>query len=150
MLTFAKPSRNGRAELQNLNMKTIEVVAAIVQHEGKILATQRATGEWAGLWEFPGGKIEKGETREAALVREIAEELQVDIRVGQAVCTTHHRYPHFQLTMHSFWCTLLQGTPQLTEHRALQWLAPHKLDTISWLPADVEVVGALKRQLWPQ
>ena len=125
-------------------MKRIEVAAAIIQHEGKYLATQRGYGDWKGFWEFTGGKIEPGEAREEALVREIREELCMEIGVGRLLCTTEHDYPTFHLTMHCYLCRIVEGTPQLTEHLAAQWLSPEELHSVEWLPADVEVASKLK------
>ncbi len=125
------------------NMKQIEVVAAIIAHEGKYLATQRGYGDFKGRWEFPGGKIEPEESHRDALVREIREELCMEIAVGQFLCTTEWDYPAFHLTMHCYLCHITQGTPQLTEHLAAQWLAPEELDSVEWLPADVEVAKCL-------
>ena len=124
-------------------MKQIEVVAAIIHHEGKYLATQRGYGDFKGQWEFPGGKIESGEAREEALVREIREELRMGIGVDRLLCTTEYDYPAFHLTMHCYLCHITEGTPQLTEHLAARWLAPEELHSVQWLPADVEVVEAL-------
>ena len=124
-------------------MKQIEVVAAIIQHEGKYLATQRGYGDFKGMWEFPGGKIEPGEDREEALRREICEELCMEIAPHEWLCTTEHDYPTFHLTMHCHLCHIVEGTPHLTEHLAAQWLAPEELHTVEWLPADVAVVKRL-------
>ena len=125
-------------------MKTIEVVAAIIHHEGKYLATQRGYGDYKGQWEFPGGKIEPGEAREEALIREIREELRMEIVPERWLCTTEHDYPTFHLTMHCYLCRIVEGTPQLTEHLAAQWLSPEELHSVEWLPADVEVTSKLK------
>ena len=128
----------------NYPMKRIEVVAAIIEHEGKFLATQRGYGEWRGFWEFPGGKIEPGEAREEALIREIREELRMEIVPERWLCTTEYDYPTFHLTMHCYLCRIVEGMPQLTEHLAAQWLSPEELHSVAWLPADVEVVKKLK------
>ncbi len=124
-------------------MKQIEVVAAILHHNGRYFATQRGYGEFEGWWEFPGGKIESGETPEQALQREIQEELGVDIVVGEKLCVTEHDYPAFHLTMHCYLCTLADGKIELREHKSAVWLKPQELDTPNWLPADREVVGIL-------
>lgn len=127
-------------------MKQIEVVAAILHHNGRYFATQRGYGEFEGWWEFPGGKIESGETPEQALQREIQEELGVDIVVGEKLCVTEHDYPVFHLTMHCYLCTLADGQIELREHKSAVWLKPQELDTPNWLPADREVVGILSRR----
>ncbi len=125
-------------------MKTIEVVAAIIHHDGKILATQRGYGDFKDGWEFPGGKMEPGETAEAAIVREIEEELAVTIKPEKLVTTVDCDYPKFHLTMHCFLATISEGTISLLEHEAMKWLAKEELDSVAWLPADVEVVEKLK------
>ena len=124
-------------------MKTIEVVAAIIHQEGRILATQRGYGEWKGMWEFPGGKVEAGETEEEAIVREIREELCVDIRVERKVYTVEYDYPAFHLRMHCFWCSIAEGVLELKEHQSARWLEPTEWESVDWLPADVEVVKQL-------
>lgn len=125
-------------------MKTINVAAAIIHKKGKILATQRAYGEHKDGWEFPGGKIEKGETSEAALIREIREELKVDIEPEKLITTVEYDYPTFHLTMHCFLSRIISGEIILTEHEAAKWLDKGELDSVDWLPADVEVVEKLK------
>ena len=125
-------------------MKTIEVVAAVIfDAEGRIFATQRGYGEWKDWWEFPGGKIESGETPEQALLREIREELDADIRVGQLLRTVEYDYPAFHLTMHCFRCEPV-GPFTLKEHEAARWLLPDQLDSVRWLPADEEIICALR------
>lgn len=128
-------------------MKRIEVVAAIIHHDGKILATQRGYGDFKDGWEFPGGKMEPGETAEAAIVREIKEELAVTIEPEQLVTTVECDYPKFHLTMHCFLSKLTEGTISLIEHEDAKWLAKDELDSVDWLPADIEVVEKLKRML---
>ena len=125
-------------------MKTIEVVAAIILKDGEVFATQRGYGDFKGWWEFPGGKIEEGECPRAALLREIREELRMEIVPERWLCTTEHDYPTFHLTMHCYLCRIVEGTPQLTEHLAAQWLSPEELHSVEWLPADVEVTNQLK------
>ena len=125
-------------------MKTIEVVAAIIHQGGKILATQRGYGEHKGMWEFPGGKMEPGETQEQAIRREIDEELNVLINVERKVCTVEYDYPQFHLTMHCFWCSMAGGELVLKEHQSAQWLERSQWESVEWLPADVEVVEVLK------
>lgn len=128
-------------------MKTIEVVAAIIVSSGKIFATQRGYGDFKDGWEFPGGKIEPGETPEEALVREIKEELKTDIKVGELLHTVEYDYPKFHLTMHCFICELLSKEITLVEHEAAKWLDASNIDTVDWLPADTEVVEKLKQYL---
>ena len=126
-------------------MKQIEVVAAIiVDSENRIFATQRGSGDWKDWWEFPGGKIEPGETPEQALKREIWEELETRISVGQLLQTVEWDYPKFHLTMHCFFCRIESGSLTLKEHEAARWLAPDELSSMQWLPADWEVIEKLK------
>ncbi|MCR5050183.1 MAG: (deoxy)nucleoside triphosphate pyrophosphohydrolase [Paludibacteraceae bacterium] len=133
--------------------KTIEVVAAVIfDADGRIFATQRGYGEWKDWWEFPGGKIEPGETQQQALRREIHEELDADIEVGELIRTIDYDYPNFHLTMHCFKCRLAERTTNssdqtpsftLLEHEAAQWLAPSSLNSVKWLPADKEIINEL-------
>ena len=125
-------------------MKQIEVVAAIIYKDGGYFATQRGYGEFEGMWEFPGGKIEPGESREVALKREIQEELGVDITIDEFLCTTNYDYPSFHLTMHCYICSIEAGEIVLREHKSAQWLTPETLDSVEWLPADKEVIDKLK------
>ena len=125
-------------------MKRIEVVAAIIYDaEGRVFATQRGYGEWKDYWEFPGGKIEAGETPEAALQREIWEELATRIAVERLVETVEWDYPEFHLTMHCYRCHVVSGHLELKEHEAARWLAPDELETVEWLPADWDLVRRL-------
>lgn len=126
-------------------MKQIEVVAAVIRKDDKIFATQRGYGEWKDWWEFPGGKIEPGETPEVALKREIKEELSADISVDKFLCTVDYDYPKFHLTMHCYFCSLQDEALHLNEHEAAMWLEADNLNSVKWLPADVEVVKAIKR-----
>jgi 8-oxo-dGTP diphosphatase len=124
--------------------KQLDVVGAVIVKDGKILCAQRGTaGHLAGLWEFPGGKIEPGETPRAALEREIAEELRCQVSVGDEVAITRHEYDFAIVTLTTFYCTLIQGTPELTEHAAVVWLAPDDLGSLPWAPADVPAVDAI-------
>ena len=125
-------------------MKTIEVVAAIIRENDKIFATQRGSGEFKGGWEFPGGKIELGETPQNALIREIKEELDVQIEVNQLLETVEYDYPNFHLTMHCFWCELISGDLVLKEHQDAKWLTKGELESVAWLPADLGLIELLK------
>ena len=130
----------GREVLPKQKKRTIEVVAAVIfDAEGRIFATQRGYGEWKDWWEFPGGKIEAGETVRQALKREIREELDTEIEVGELMKTIDYAYPDFHLTMHCFKCRLT-GSVTLREHEAAKWLAPKDLQTVRWLPADEDFV----------
>lgn len=125
-------------------MKTIEVVAAIISDEqGRIFTTQRGYGEWKDWWEFPGGKMEAGETPQQALRREIHEELDAEIEIGPLLRTIDYDYPDFHLTMHCFRCTLATDRLTLLEHEAAKWLAPSELDSVRWLPADEQIIDIL-------
>ena len=125
-------------------MKTIKVVAAIIRKEDCVFATQRGYGDYKDWWEFPGGKIESGESPEQALKREILEELAAEISVGRKIMTVEYDYPTFHLSMDCFVCTLIRGEPELLEHEAAKWLSRSELDSVPWLPADREVVDTLK------
>ena len=125
-------------------MKKIEVVAAIIHKDAAYFATQRGYGEFEGMWEFPGGKIEPGESRESALKREIQEELCVNISVEDFICTTDYDYPSFHLTIHCYLCSIESGEIELREHKSARWLTVDMLDSVEWLPADLEVVEMLK------
>ena len=130
---------------QQYSMKRIEVVAAIIRRGDRIFATQRGYGEWKDWWEFPGGKMEAGETREEALKREILEELSTEISVDRFMCTVEYDYPKFHLTMHCFLCSLLTEALHLNEHEAARWLAKDELDSVKWLPADLGIIKDLAR-----
>ncbi len=125
-------------------MKSIEVVAAIIHHGDRIFATQRGYGEFKDGWEFPGGKMEEGETPKQALVREIKEELDTVIEVGELIDTVEYDYPQFHLTMHCFWCTVKSGDLVLKEHEAARWLAKEELNSVDWLPADLGLIEKIK------
>ena len=127
-------------------MKSIEVVAAVIFDErGRIFATQRGYGEWKDWWEFPGGKMEAGETPQQALKREIHEELDAEIGVGELLRTIDYDYPTFHLTMRCFKCKLSESHVTLLEHEAARWLNPGELYSVQWLPADEEIIEELKR-----
>ena len=121
-------------------MKIVRVVAAVIQADHKIFATQRGYGEFKGGWEFPGGKIEPGETPQQALVREIKEELDTEIEVGELIETVEYDYPTFHLSMDCFWCKIVKGNLVLLEAEASKWLAKDDLYSVEWLPADAGLI----------
>lgn len=125
-------------------MKTVRVVAAVIRSEDKIFATARGYGEFRGQWEFPGGKIEPGETRQEALVREIQEELDVKIEVGDLIDTIEYDYPSFHLSMDCFWCNVTEGEITLKEAEDARWLSKDELYSVDWLPADMELIEKLE------
>ena len=125
-------------------MKQIEVVAAIIHDkEGRIFATQRGYGEFKDYWEFPGGKMEKGESPEEALMREICEELETKIAIERLVTTVEYDYPTFHLTMHCYWCHIVSESLTLKEHEASRWLSIDELYAVNWLPADLCILPSL-------
>ena len=128
-------------------MKTIKVAAAIIVHDNKIFATQRGYGEFRDGWEFPGGKIEEGETPQEALVREIKEELDTEIEVKEFLETVEYDYPEFHLSMDCFFCTIKSGELVLKEHEAAKWLTAETLDSVDWLPADQALVQSIKKHM---
>ena len=129
-------------------MKQIEVVAAIIHDaDGHIFATQRGYGDFKDFWEFPGGKMEPGESPEQALKREIWEELETRIVIERFVRTIEWDYPQFHLTMHCFWCRVESGALTLKEHEAARWLSTNQLDSVNWLPADLQLIKHLSMQL---
>ena len=129
-------------------MKVVKVVAAIIAQEGRIFATQRGYGEFKDGWEFPGGKIEEGETPQQALVREIQEELDTEVEVGDLLGTVEYDYPTFHLSMQCFLCRIKSGRLNLKEHEAARWLAEDELDSVDWLPADIEVLDWIRRKIF--
>jgi len=128
-------------------MKTVEVVAAIIKKDDRIFATQRGYGDWKDYWEFPGGKLEAGETREQALLREIREELDTEIRIDKYLTTLEWDYPQFHLTMHCYMCSLVTETLHLLEHEAARWLSKEELDSVHWLPADISLLPLIAENL---
>lgn len=128
-------------------MKTIEVVAAIIVKKGKVFATERGYGEFQGWWEFPGGKIENGECPQEALKREIREELDAEISVGELFETVEWDYPNFHLTMHCFLCSLNSESLHLNEHKAATWLTKETLHSVKWLPADEVLIEKITELL---
>ncbi len=134
-------------------MKTVNVVAAVIREGDRVFATQRGYGDYKDGWEFPGGKIEPGETPQQALVREIREELDTLVRVGELLVTVEHDYPAFHLSMQCFLCEIASGTPLLREHEAARWLKAEELDSVAWLPADRPVAALIREQMtagsWP-
>ena len=128
-------------------MKTKHVVAAIIRRGNRIFATQRGYGDMKGGWEFPWGKIAEGETPQQALVREIKEELDSEIAVGDYLTTIEYDYPAFHLSMQCFWCTIVEGTPMLKEHEAARWLDVENLGSVAWLPADLTIIELIKEKM---
>lgn len=133
-------------------MKTIKVVAAVIKAENEqgetvIFATQRGYGDYKGGWEFPGGKIEEGETPQNALVREIGEELDTEIEVGDLIDTIEYDYPKFHLSMNCYWCRVVQGNLVLKEHQAAKWLSKERLRDVDWLPADITLIDLIEKSL---
>lgn len=125
-------------------MKVIEVVAAILMNDNLVLATKRGYGKYIDLWEFPGGKLEPGETKEEALHREIREELLIEIAIQDLFCTVDYDYPDFHLTMHCYICRVISGTITLLEHKESRWLSAEELNSVQWLPADIDIIHRLK------
>lgn len=122
-------------------------MAAIIQKENKILATKRGYGEFINMWEFPGGKIESGETKEQALVREIKEELNIEISVDKFAIDIEYQYPNFYLFMSCFMCSIKEGSIELLEHNDGKWITKEELNTLNWLPADIDAVNYLKENM---
>ena len=128
-------------------MKTIRVVAAVIKNENKIFATARGYGEFKGQWEFPGGKIEAGETPQEAIVREIKEELETTIQVSDLIDTIEHDYQTFHLSMDCYWCDIVEGELKLLEAESARWLSKEELYDVKWLPADILLIEKIKTNL---
>ncbi|WP_334145947.1 (deoxy)nucleoside triphosphate pyrophosphohydrolase [Muricomes intestini] len=128
-------------------MKTVRVVAAVIETDGKIFATQRGYGDLKGGWEFPGGKIEAGETPQQALKREVMEELDAEVSVGDLIDTIEYDYPTFHLSMDCFWCKIISGDLVLKEHEAAKWLSKDRLESVEWLPADITLIDAIRESM---
>ena len=128
-------------------MKIIKVVAAVIKDADRIFATARGYGDYKGWWEFPGGKIEEGETPQQALVREIKEELDTEISVGELIDTIEYDYPTFHLSMDCFWAEVVAGKLELKEAAAAKWLTKETLDSVEWLPADITLIDKIKQSL---
>ena len=130
-------------------MKTIKVVAAVIcnslKEKNRIFATAKGYGEFKGQWEFPGGKVEVDETPKQALVREIKEELEIDIKVGDLIDTIKYDYPTFHLSMDCFWCEIIQGELKLVEAEAARWLTKDELYDVQWLPADISLIAKIEK-----
>lgn len=130
-------------------MKQVEVVAAVIYKDNNIFITKRSGGQFDGLWEFPGGKIEQGETHIQTVTREIKEELDIEIEVKGYLTTVHYNYPNFALTMHLYWAQITEGTPKLLEHAEAQWLNKRALKNVDWIPADIAVIEAINKSNFP-
>ena len=128
-------------------MKTVRVAAAVIRDGLRVFAVQRGYGDYKDGWEFPGGKIEPGESPQQALIREIGEELDIQIAVGDLLSTVEYDYPAFHLSMQCFWCSIADGAPVLKEHEAARWLGAGDLDSVAWLPADRTLIGQIKTAL---
>ncbi|WP_296013090.1 (deoxy)nucleoside triphosphate pyrophosphohydrolase [uncultured Treponema sp.] len=145
--TTQKTSQNKTSPLKQIHVSAAVILRNTSEGEKQIFATQRGYGEWKDWWEFPGGKIEAGESAEQAVVREIREELATEIRAERKLCTAEYDYPAFHLKMECFLCSVVSGNLTLLEHENAVWLSAEKLESVKWLPADVEVLGKVKELL---
>ena len=132
---------------KDMEKKTTEVVGAVIIDNGKLFATQRGYGDFKDKWEFPGGKIEAGETKEQALTRELKEELDIDVRVGKLIKTIEYDYPKFHLVLHCMLTSIIQGVPNLLEHESSCWVDKNSIDCLDWLPADFEIIEEIQKYL---
>ena len=128
-------------------MKTLNVVAAIIKKDNRILATKRGYGEFINMWEFPGGKIEENESKKDALIREIKEELDCIIKSTEFALDVEYQYPDFYLKMSCFWAVIESGTPKLLEHNDAKWLSKSELDSVEWIEADIQIIDYLKENM---
>lgn len=128
-------------------MKTVRVVAAVIRNDDKVFATARGYGDYKGQWEFPGGKIEPGESSQQALIREIKEELDTNIEVGELIGTIEYDYPTFHLSMDCYWCKVVNGRLVLKEAQEARWLRKIEMYSVRWLPADITIVGEIVKQM---
>ena len=131
--------------MENTERRKIEVVAAVIIEDGKLFTTQRGYGDFKDGWEFPGGKMEVNETPEQALARELREELEIKVEVKDLIKTIEYSYPKFDLTMHCYLTKIVEGTPNLLEHEAAKWVTKDEIDSVDWLPADLEVIEDVKK-----
>ncbi len=128
-------------------MKRVKVVAAVIKKDGKVFATERGYGEFKDMWEFPGGKVEEGEESRDALIREIKEELDTTVSVGDYIDTIEYDYPTFHLSMECYWCSIVEGSLVLLEHESAKWLEKDSLYSVEWLPADLTIIEKVKAGL---
>ncbi len=128
-------------------MKRVKVVAAVIKKDGKVFATERGYGEFKDMWEFPGGKVEEGEESRDALIREIKEELDTTVSVGDYIDTIEYDYPAFHLSMECYWCSIVEGSLVLLEHESAKWLEKDSLYSVEWLPADLTIIEKVKAGL---